>query len=564
MHIRRYKLRIGIVTLIFILLLILITFRIVYIHLAFNEKALNLAQAQHSVRIELEPTRGAILDRNMRKLALNLKVDSVYAVARDVKEKEQTARLLAPILNKGEPFLCERLNRDKLFVWLARKISPEDAARVKELNLKGIYLINETKRFYPGANLAAQVIGFAGIDNTGLEGIEASYDSYMHGKKGYKTIARDAKGREIHAFESAYIPPVDGYSIVLTLDEVIQHIAEKALKKAYDKHRAKAGVAIVMDPYNGGILALAVLPSFDLNNFNSAADDVKRNRAISDYYEPGSVFKVITASACLDTKKVSIEDNFFCENGAWYVAGHMLNDHRGHGDMTFREVIEKSSNIGTVKAAMRLGEKDLYEYIKAYGFGTHTGIGLPGEIKGLVRPLDRWSKYSITAIPMGHEVAVTPLQLVTSLSVIANSGQLVKPRIVESIIDSKGETIKRYEPVIVRRVVSEQTSRQIREIMKGVIEQGTGTSARLNKFDAGGKTGTAQKIEPSGRYSHRDYIASFIGFAPVEKPVITVCVMVDTPRNGYFGGTVSGPVFKEICDATLRYLDIEQEITDET
>jgi len=543
------------------LLLILITFRIVYIQLAFNKKAVDLAQAQHSVRIELEPRRGAILDRNMCKLALNLKVDSVYAVARDVKEKEEAARLLAPILDRDESFLYERLNRNKLFVWLARKISPEGAERVKELNLKGIYLIDETKRFYPGADLASQVIGFAGIDNTGLEGIEAFYDRYMHGKKGYKTIARDAKGREIHAFEGAYISPVDGYNIVLTLDEVIQHIAEKALKKAYDKHRAKAGVAIVMDPYKGDILALAVLPTFDLNNFNSATDDVKRNRAISDYYEPGSVFKVITASACLDTKKVSIEDNFFCENGAWYVAGHTLNDHRGHGDMTFREVIEKSSNIGTVKAAMRLGEKDLYKYIKAYGFGTHTGIGLHGEIRGLVRPLDRWSKYSITAIPMGQEIGVTPLQLITSLSVIANGGQLVKPRIVESIIDSKGETIKKYKSVIVRRVISEQTSRQIREIMKGVIERGTGTRARLNKFDAGGKTGTAQKIDPSGKYSRRDYIASFIGFAPVERPIITVCVMVDTPRNGYFGGTVSGPVFKEICDATLRYLDIEQEMT---
>ncbi len=559
MYIRRYKFRIGLVTLIFILLLTLITFRIAYIHLAFHKKAVDLAQAQHSVRIELEPTRGSILDRNMRKLALNLKVDSVYAVARDVKKKKEAARLLAPILFKDESFLYERLSRDKLFVWLARKISPEKAAKVKALNLAGIHLIDETKRFYPAAGLASQVIGFAGIDNTGLEGIESYYDRYMHGKAGYKTIGRDAKGREIHAFEGAYIPPVNGYNIVLTLDEVIQHIAEKALRRAYDKHKAKAGVALVMDPYTGDILALAVLPSFDLNHFNCATDDAKRNRALSDYYEPGSIFKIITASACLDTDKVSIEDSFFCENGAWYVAGHTLHDHRGHGDMTFKEVIEKSSNIGTVKAAMRLGEKDLYEYIKAYGFGVTTGIGLPGEIKGIVRPLNQWSKYSITAIPIGQEVGVTPIQLIASLSAIANGGQLMKPRIVDSIIDSKGEIIKKYEPVIVRRVTSEQTSRQIREIMKGVIEQGTGTRARLDRFAAGGKTGTAQKVGPSGRYSHRDYIASFVGFAPMERPVVAVCVMVDTPRKGYFGGTVSGPVFKEICDATLRYLDVEQE-----
>jgi len=563
LHIRQYKFRIGLVTLIFIMLLILITFRLAYIHLAFHEKAVGIAQAQHSVRIELEPRRGAILDRNMRKLALNLKVDSVYAVARDVSEKEAIAKLLAPIIGKDESFLYERLKRDKLFVWLARKISSADAEKVKELNLKGIHLIDETKRFYPGESLASQVIGFAGTDNTGLEGVEAFYNRYMYGKKGYKTIARDAKGREIHAFEGDYIPPIDGYSVVLTLDEVIQHITEKALRKAYEKHKAKAAVALVMDPYKGDILALAVLPSFDLNNFNYATDDAKRNRAIADYYEPGSVFKIIAASACLDTGAVSIEDNFFCENGAWYVAGHTLHDTHGHGDMTFREVIEKSSNIGTVKAAMRLGEEDLYKYIKAYGFGVSTGIGLPGEINGIVRPVDQWSKYSITSIPMGQEVGVTPLQLIMSLSAIANGGQLVKPRIVNSVIDSKGEIIKKYEPSIVRRVTSEETSRQMREIMKGVIEHGTGTRAKLNKFDAGGKTGTAQKVEPSGRYSHRDYIASFAGFAPAEKPIIAVCVMVDTPRNGYYGGTVSGPVFKEICDATLRYLDIEQETHDE-
>ncbi len=560
MRIRKHKFRIGVITLTFIVLLTLITFRIIYIQIIFHEKALELAKAQHSVRIELEPRRGAILDRNMRELAVNLKVDSVYAVARDVSEKEKTAEILAPVLDKGKSFLLERLKRDKLFVWLARKIPAEKAEKIEELNLKGIHLIDETKRFYPGGELASQVIGFAGTDNTGLEGVEAMYDSYMTGRKGYKTIARDAKGREMLAFGSTYIPPVDGYSVVLTVDEVIQHIAEKALGRAIDKHKAKAGVAIVMDPYSGDILAMAVLPSFDLNNFSQAEDEEKRNRAICDYYEPGSVFKVITASACLDTKKVSADDNFFCENGSWYVAGHTLHDHRGHGDMSFAEVIEKSSNIGTVKAAMLLGEENLYRYIKSYGFGAATGIGLPGEINGMVRPLKQWSKYSITAIPMGQEVGVTPLQLAASVSAIANSGELVKPRIVSRIIDSKGETIKEYEPKVIRRVISNETSRQLKGIMKSVVETGTGTRPRLNNFDAAGKTGTAQKVEPSGRYSHRDYIASFVGFAPVKNPVITVCVMVDTPRRrGYFGGTVSGPVFKHICDNTLRYLEVEQE-----
>jgi cell division protein FtsI (penicillin-binding protein 3) len=560
---RRYKFRIGVISLIFIVIITLITARVIYIHVFFHRNALNLANRQHLVRIELQPERGAILDRNSRKLAVNLKVNSVYAVARDVKDKEHTAKKLAPILSSNESFLYERLSRDKFFVWIARKITDEQAERVKALNLKGIHLIDETKRFYPNGNLASQTIGFAGIDNIGLEGIEAFYDKYMVGKQGYKVIVRDAKAREIHAFGDTYVPPVNGYSVVTTLDEVIQHITEKALKKAFDKHKAQAGVALVMDPNNGDILALAVLPSFDLNKFSSARDYQKRNRAITDYYEPGSIFKAITASACIDSGKITFSDNFFCEKGAWNIAGRTLHDHQGHGDLSFEEVIVKSSNIGTVKAAIKLGEKDLYKYIKAFGFGSLTGIGLPGEISGALRPLRQWTKGSIAAIPMGHEIGVTAVQLGSGISAIANGGMLVKPRIVSKIIDDNGETIKEFKPVFISRVISQDTSRQVRAVMKSVIDNGTGRKAKLRRFDAGGKTGTAQKIEASGRYSRRDYVASFVGFAPAQKPEIAVCIMIDTPRNGYYGGIVAAPVFKDICDATLGYLGAQQEGTDE-
>jgi cell division protein FtsI (penicillin-binding protein 3) len=556
---RRYKFRIGVVLLIFTILLILISARIIYIHIYFHDKAVQLASRQHFVRIELEPRRGDILDRNMRKLAMSLKVDSVYAVARDITNKESSAKKLARILDYDEAFIHERLNRDKMFVWLARKITDEKSEKIRQIKLKGIHTIDETKRFYPSSKLACQTIGFAGMDNTGLEGIEAYYNSYLKGKKGYKIIVRDAKGREIKALSNRHIPPVNGFNVVTTIDEVIQHIAHKALKRVVDKHKAESGIALVMDPYNGDILALAIFPSYDINEFYLASDDQKRNRAITDYHEPGSVFKVFTASACIDSEKVSFSDNFFCENGAWNIAGRILRDHQGHGTLSFQEVIEKSSNIGTVKAAMVLGEKDLYRYISNFGFGEPTGIGLPGEIGGMLRPLRLWTKGSIAAIPMGHEIGVTVMQLGAGVSAIANGGILVRPRIVRKIVDDKGEVIKESRPVIVRRVISEDTSAQLKLVMKSVIETGTGKRARLKRFDAGGKTGTAQKIEPSGRYSRRDYVASFVGFAPVENPAITVCIMVDTPRNGYYGGTVAAPVFKEICDSTLRYLKTLQE-----
>jgi cell division protein FtsI (penicillin-binding protein 3) len=515
------------------------------------------------VRVELEPKRGDVLDRKMRKLALSLKVDSVYAIARDVRDKRNAARLLSRVLKQSESFLYERLSRDKMFVWLARKIPEEQSAKVRSLNIKGIQIIDETKRFYPNSGLACQTIGFSGVDNNGLEGIEAYYDKYLAGKKGYRISIRDAKGREVQAFGNTYVPPVNGFSVISTIDEVIQHIAEKSLARIMAKHRAAAGVALVMDPHNGDVLALAIQPSYDLNLFNTASSTQKRNRAITDYYEPGSVFKVVTAAACIDSGKVSLNDRFFCENGSWAIAGRTLHDHHGHGDLNFKEVIERSSNIGTVKAAIKLGDKDLYKYIRDFGFGLPTGVGLYGEIGGMLRPVNSWTKGSIAAIPIGHEIGVTMIQLAAAVSVIANGGVLFKPRITSGIMDEYGEFIKQYHPEQVRRVISEDTALRLRTVMKSVIETGTGKKAGLTRYAAAGKTGTAQKIEPSGKYSHSDYVASFVGFAPVDNPVITVCVMIDTPRNGYYGGTVAAPVFRDICNAVLRYLRADQEAENE-
>lgn len=517
------------------------------------------AWVQHNVTIELSPKRGFILDRNLKPLALSLKADSVYAVARDVKNKREVAKELSEILNRDEEVLYERLTRDKQFVWLARKVSVDVARKVQALGINGISLIDETKRFYTGGFLASHVIGFVGIDNAGLEGLELLYDRYLKGAAGEKSIARDAKGRQLPFLVRRHIPPVDGCDLILTIDEVIQHITEEALEKIYKKYNAKAATAIVMNPKNGDILAMANYPNYDLNDFASSDAISRKNTAVSSYFEPGSVFKIVTASACLEEKSTSFEKVFYCEKGSWYVRGHILHDHRPHAELTFREVIEKSSNIGTVKAAMLLGEENLYKYIKLFGFGEETGINLPGEIPGVIRPPDKWSRYSITAIPMGHEIAATPIQLAYAASAIANKGILVKPRIVSKIIDSNGQTIREFMPAVKRRVISEETALKVTKLLEGVILRGTGKRARIPDYRAAGKTGTASKIEPSGRYSKTRYMASFVGFAPVDDPAIVVCVMVDEPRPQYFGGTVAAPVFKEITDATLRYLQILPE-----
>ncbi|MBN1405124.1 MAG: hypothetical protein JW946_01240 [Candidatus Omnitrophica bacterium] len=515
-----------------------------------------IAFNQHNVTIELEPKRGFILDRNTKALASSLKVSSVYAVARDVKTKKEAAEKLSDILGKDESVLLERISRDKKFVWLARKI-PEDAAtKVQSLGIDGISLIDETKRFYPGNSLACHIVGFAGMDNSGLEGLELMFDKYLKGQQGKKSIARDAKGRHLPLLVRRHIPPVDGCSLILTIDEVIQYITEEAIQKAYEKYNAKGITAIVMDPKNGDILAIANRPNYELNNFDLSDSESRKNIAVCSYFEPGSVFKIVTASACLEEEAVSMEDIFDYENGSWQVRGRTLHDHRGHGKLTFREVIEQSSNIGTVKAAMALGDEKLDKYVNLFGFGENTGIDLPGEIPGFIRPLKEWSRYSITAIPMGHEVATTPIQLACAVSVIANGGLLVKPRIIEKIIDSQGKSIREFSSVVKRRVISEGTAFKVREMMEGVVLRGTGTRARVDGYRTAGKTGTAAKIEPNGRYSKQKYVASFIGFAPVEDPVIALCVMADEPHPQYFGGTVAAPVFKEIVDASLRYLQI--------
>jgi cell division protein FtsI/penicillin-binding protein 2 len=344
---------------------------------------------------------------------------------------------------------------------------------------------------------------------------------------------------------------------VLTIDDVIQHIAERELDWAVEKFHPIGACIIVMDPRKGDILAMSSRPTFNLNSFQNVNAEKKRNRSVTDMYEPGSIFKIVTASAALEEKAVGLDDRFYCENGAWkHAGGKILHDHKPHGWLTFRQVIEKSSNIGTVKVAMKVGQDDLYAYIKKFGFGDLTNIDLPGEVPGIIRPPSRWSGTSIYAIPMGQEISVTPVQMACAMSVIANGGKLMKPRIIQSIQDKHSETIKEFPVTIVRQVLSEKTAATMRDILSGVVEDGTGQLARVEGYEVGGKTGTSQKIE-NGTYSHSKFIASFVGFAPVNNPKVVVVVMLDQPHPLYYGGVVAAPVFSRVVRDTLRYMDIK-------
>lgn len=563
MYIVNYRRRVHAVFLCFFVFLVFCIARLFFIQIFHSNYFTEIAQKQHNLFVELEPRRGTIYDSNLKPQAVNVSVDSLYASPGTIpdKDKDSIIKQLIPILDVNYAYLKDRLYRKKSFVWLARKISPLQSEAIKRLNIKGLDFFKESRRSYPNGYLASQVIGFCGLDNSGLEGAELYYDKYLQGAPGWALILRDARQKKLDLGQKMAVPS-DGYNLILTIDEVIQYIAEKELDKAFKVFHAKGASLIVMDPYTGAILAMVNRPTFDLNQYNNIDKDHRRNRSICDLFEPGSVFKIVTASAALEEKKVVEEDRFFCENGAYKVGGHTLHDHRPHGWLTFREVIEQSSNIGTVKVAQILGPETLYRYIKLFGFGVKSGVDLPGEISGMIKEPRFWSKTSITAVPMGQEVGVTTLQLASAISVIANGGQLMEPRLVKEIRDKQGEVIKTFPPVAARKVISGDTANRVKKMLTGVVEEGTGKLAKIKGFSAAGKTGTAQKLEPNGAYSHDKFMASFIGFAPAEEPVITVVVIVDEPRPYYFGGVVAAPVFKNVAGDVLKYLKGRGPITE--
>jgi len=525
-----------------------------------HEYYTNIAENNRNVMVTLPPRRGLIFDKNLRELAINVPRNSLYAAPRFIADKDEAAAFLADVLDRDKEGILERISNDKLFVWIARKLPDETVQRIRSRALTGIDFVPENERSYPNKELAAHMLGFVDIDNKGLEGIERYYDEALRGKEGYKVAVLDAKRRQVSSVDDFYYPPLDGYDIILSIDQVVQHIAEQSLAEGVRKHDPKSASVVVMEPASGDILAMCNWPAFDLNDFRNAKPEVIRNRAVTDALEPGSSFKVVTASAALEEKIVGLSDEFDCESGSYFVGGRVLHDHRPHGVLEFRDIIRLSSNIGTVKVAELLGEDKLYEYITRFGFGLKTEVDLPGEIRGIVRKVPKWSKCSISAIPIGQEIATTVVQLAAAISCIANDGILVRPRTVKRLMDKKGGVVREFEPRLVRRVISKETCVKVKDVLRKVVENGTGKRASISGYSAAGKTGTAQRIDDDGSYSKTKYNSIFIGFAPVDDPKLAIAVVFVEPRPHYYGGTVAAPVFSKIAGKTLRYMGVEPDM----
>ena len=555
------KTRVALAIMGFLMIAVALWARLLWLQIIQPDHWISIARRQHVQVLELPPIRGSILDRNLRPLAVSLRLTSVFADPRHAKNPQLIAHRLAPLLNRPESVLRQELSRkDRGFVWLARRIPNQAASQIRKMELPGVHLVMESQRFYPHGYLASHVLGFAGLDMQGLEGLELTYDRVLKGEPGWRWLARDARRRGVGAWETGTVPPRDGLELVLTLDTTIQFIAEKALDQAFHQSHAKGACIVVSDPRTGEILALANRPSFDSNQFSQTDPQDRRNRVVTDAFEPGSVFKIVTAAVALGTKTVRPEDTFYCENGSFAVAGRVLHDHQPHGVLTFRQVITQSSNIGVAKVAMRCGPEPLYRGIRAFGFGEPTGVELPGEVVGTVKPPRQWSRPSITTIPMGHEVAVNALQLTQLISTVANGGVLVRPWILREIRDpSSGAVVRSFGPRVVRRVVTPEVGRQLQDFLTGVVQEGTGKLAQVPGFQAAGKTGTAQKLEPDGQYSHTRFVASFVGFIPVGHPRLSIVVVMDEPRFPYYGGVVAAPVFKRVATDALAYLGYQVE-----
>lgn len=548
--------RFSVVLILFIGLLFIFLGRLIFIQFFRSSFLSNLAAKQHNFYIELESKRGTIFDRNMKPVAVNVASFSLYAVPPDVKDKKRVARKLHELIGLEESFVAERLSRDKQFVWLARKLDWQEMEKIKKQDISGLAFIKESRRSYPNSRLASQLIGFAGLDNQGLDGLEKYYDVYLKGVSGWTFVLRDAKKRGL-ALSEAVEPPVDGYSLVLTIDQVVQYIAEREINKVFEKFHAKGATIVVLDVKTGEVLAMASRPTYDLNEPSKYSVEARRNRAVTDFFEPGSVFKIVTATAALDSAELDLKSRFFCENGQYKVFSHTLHDVHPYGWLSFKDVIVQSSNIGTTKIAQKIGAELVHCYAQRFGFGVSTSAGLPGEVDGVLKPISRWSKTSISAVPIGQEVCVTALQLACAISSIANDGIYMQPYILSAVIDRRGEVIKSFHPQAQRRVMSVESSKKMQQILEEVVEKGTGKLAKSKEYKFSGKTGTAQKIESNGTYSHTKFMASFIGYAPADNPEIAIVVTVDEPKPYYYGGVVSAPAFKAVAEDVLRYRQLD-------
>jgi len=517
------------------------------------------AARQQQRSIEVAAVRGNIYDRNGNELAMTVNVDSVFAVPSEVTDIHATARTLARVLQADSGEIENRMHASRAFAWVARKIDSAASARIRALNLKGIYFQKESKRFYPKRELGAQVLGYVGVDDEGLGGVERQFDAKLTGKPGTMLISMDAKRRWFGRVEKN---PDPGENVVLTLDEKIQYIAERELARAVAETHAEAGTIIVENPHTGEILALANRPDFNPNTFNTADPKSFKNRAVSDVYEPGSTFKIVTLAAALEERLTNPNEVVDCQMGSITVNGRLIHDHKPYGALTVTQVLENSSDVGAIKIALRLGDERFDRYIRSFGFGSQTGIELPGETRGLTKPASRWSKVSIGAISMGQEIGVSPLQLISMASTIANDGVFVPPRIVAGTTPPRSTPqLIAFQPAAGRKVISSMTAAEMKQMLEGVVLRGTGRKSILDGYSSAGKTGTAQKIDPAtGKYSKSHYIASFTGFAPVNTPAVSVLVILDSPVGEHEGGQVAAPVFARVMQQVLGYLNVTHDV----
>jgi cell division protein FtsI (penicillin-binding protein 3) len=554
---KEVKVRLLVAELLFLLFFLAVTGRAFQLQVWRGAELRRLAEGQHLKKLTSLPKRGAVIDRSGEPLAVSLVAQSVGVHPRTVEDKERAAAALAEILHLKTIEVRKNLASERSFVWIKRQITPQEAEEIQRLNLKGIEMSFEPNRFYPQGQMAGQVLGFVNRDSEGLEGLELQFNDYIRGKTGSSLIEFDAKRRGVlvHGIEELRIPP--GADLHLTLHSGIQHLAERELEATIVKNRAKGGVALVLEPFTGEILALANYPFFDPNVFAKQSKEWARNRAITDSFEPGSTFKTILAAAALEEGVVGKEDLFYCEMGKYTYAGRIIHDTHPHGWLPFSKILQVSSNIGFTKVADKLKKENYYRYIEKFGFGKVTGVDMPGEVAGILRKHETWASIDLATHAFGQGIAATPLQMAMAYAAVANGGFLMRPYVVQRVTGAKGEVLRENHPFVVRRVVSEKTAVALAAMLKEVTaEGGTGTMASLEGFDVAGKTGTAQKADPiHGGYSSKR-VASFVGFVPAEAPRLVVMVLVDEPEASAYGGVVAAPAFSNIARGALRILTV--------
>ncbi len=543
-----------------LLLFVLIEVRLFDLQIVHHQEFAEQARKEQIKVIQTLPERGTIYDRNLEKLAVNIPSYSLYARPERISDPQKVAQELSAILDMKNSELLRKLQREKVFVWLKRKLSPAQRKKIESLRISGIGFIEESKRFYPQRKLASHILGFVGIDNQGLAGVEFSYNRELEGKRGRFWVKKDALGYEIPFTRRIIQPLIPGSDLVLTIDAIIQSIVEEEISTALSQTKAKSVEALFMDPRTGEILALANKPDYDPNYYLKYPPSARKNRIIQSIYEPGSTFKPITASALLEKGLIDPKDRIYCD-GYIQIADHIIHDWKEFNqEMSFAEIIQNSSDVGMIKAARRMKEREFYHYIRLFGFGNKTGIDLPGEERGIVRPSSSWFGSDFASISIGQGIAVTPLQMVTALCALINGGSLLRPYVVKYIRSPEGQIIKENKPQVIRKVISASTSHKIRKMLEKVVEEGTGTKAKVEGYSIGGKTGTAQIPAPDGSgYLEDEHIASFMGFAPVGSPQIAGIVIIKEPTGVYWGGEIAAPVFGRIIKRVMAYLNVSPE-----